>query len=308
MFTRTLISPWQELKSRCFTWLRQRLDHQGPLHYQGKELDQGQGLDGLDGLALADFRPGSVWLVGAGPGDLGLLTLRAWQAIQLADVVVYDRLVSDAILGQIPLGKERYYVGKATGNHSLPQDRIEAELIRLAQQGKRVLRLKGGDPYIFGRGGEEALSLAAAGVSCTVVPGITAAAGCAASGGIPLTFRGVAQSCRLITGHLQAGQEGVDDSHWSQPGQTLVFYMGLANADKIVAKLRQEGQPDALPVAIVERGTQPDQRVVETCLGELVQTIAREGCQSPALLIVGEVVRLRQSLLPVQGQALALTQ
>ena len=270
------------------------------------------GHDVVNGGQLAsrltrDFLPGHVWLVGAGPGDLSMLSMGVYAALKVADVIVYDRLVSDAILAEVPVTTERYYVGKSAGHHSVPQAQIETKLIELAERGLRVLRLKGGDPFVFGRGGEELMHLLEAGVPCKVLPGITAAAGCAASTSIPLTYRGIAQSCRFITGHLQEGKEGLDLSQWYQPSQTLVFYMGLAQAGAIAAKLMSEGAASDLPVAIVERGSQPDQKVWETTLEQLESTIQQHGCQSPALLIVGEVVALRQKLTACRSEVATAT-
>ena len=236
---------------------------------------------------------GEVVLVGAGPGDAGLLTLKGLQQIQQADVVVYDRLVSDDIMDLVRRDADRIFVGKRAGYHCVPQDEINQILLREAQQGKRVVRLKGGDPFIFGRGGEELETLCDAGIPFSVVPGITAASGCSAYSGIPLTHRDYAQSVRLVTGHLKTGGE-LDWENLAAEKQTLVFYMGLNQAATIQQKLIEHGMQADMPVAIVENGTAITQRVIDgqlTQLGELAQQMA-----SPALIIVGRVVGLRDKL------------
>lgn len=236
---------------------------------------------------------GEVVLVGAGPGDAGLLTLKGLQQIQQADVVVYDRLVSDDIMDLVRRDADRIFVGKRAGYHCVPQDEINQILLREAQQGKRVVRLKGGDPFIFGRGGEELETLCEAGIPFSVVPGITAASGCSAYSGIPLTHRDYAQSVRLVTGHLKTGGE-LDWENLAAEKQTLVFYMGLNQAATIQQKLIEHGMQADMPVAIVENGTAITQRVIDgklTQLGEMALQMA-----SPALIIVGRVVGLREKL------------
>jgi uroporphyrin-III C-methyltransferase/precorrin-2 dehydrogenase/sirohydrochlorin ferrochelatase len=240
---------------------------------------------------------GEVALVGAGPGDPGLLTLRALRALQNADVILYDRLVSAEVLDLARRDAERINVGKTAGSGQVSQDEINALLVQLAQQGKRVCRLKGGDPFIFGRGGEELEALAAAGVRFEVVPGVTAAAGCAAYAGIPLTHRDHAQSLVLVTGHVKA--EGDDTLDWDQlarPAQTVVFYMGLGSLEQILQRLREHGAPESRAAAVVEQGTRATQRVVTGTLADLARKANAEGVQSPALLIVGEVTRLHETL------------
>lgn len=234
---------------------------------------------------------GCVWLVGAGPGDAELLTLKALRLIKSADVVVFDRLVSDEIMAEVPISTLAIDVGKKPGSHGLKQSQINQLLADLAVSGRLVVRLKGGDPFIFGRGGEEMLFLQQAGIACHVVPGITAAAGCAAASGIPLTHRDCAQSLRLITGHGKSGEPQLDDACLSASNQTLVFYMGLKWSASISAQLQAQGRAGDTPVAIIENGTRIDQRVMVTTLAELSATIVREKAQSPALLLVGEVVR-----------------
>ncbi|MFE4111012.1 siroheme synthase CysG [Kosakonia sp. YIM B13611] len=236
---------------------------------------------------------GEVVLVGAGPGDAGLLTLKGLQQIQQADVVVYDRLVSDEIMNLVRRDADRVFVGKRAGYHCVPQEEINQILLREAQSGKRVVRLKGGDPFIFGRGGEELETLCHAGIPFSVVPGITAASGCSAYSGIPLTHRDYAQSVRLVTGHLKTGGE-LDWANLAAEKQTLVFYMGLNQAATIQAQLMAHGMQVDMPVALVENGTSVQQKVVSGALsqlGELAQQV-----QSPALIIVGRVVGLRDKL------------
>ncbi len=226
---------------------------------------------------------GEVVLVGAGPGDAGLLTLKGLQQIQQADIVVYDRLVSDDIMNLVRRDADRVFVGKRAGYHCVPQEEINQILLREAQKGKRVVRLKGGDPFIFGRGGEELETLCHAG----------AASGCSAYSGIPLTHRDYAQSVRLVTGHLKTGGE-LDWENLAAEKQTLVFYMGLNQAATIQEKLIAFGMQADMPVALVENGTSVKQRVVHgvlTQLGELAQQV-----ESPALIIVGRVVALRDKL------------
>ncbi|MFO7306123.1 MAG: siroheme synthase CysG [Gammaproteobacteria bacterium] len=239
---------------------------------------------------------GEVVLVGAGPGDPGLLTLRALRALQNADVVLYDRLVSREVLDLARRDAQRIYVGKAPGATHVSQQEINALLVRLAQQGKRVCRLKGGDPFIFGRGGEELEALAAAGVRFEVVPGITAAAGCAAYAGIPLTHRDHAQALTLVTGHCKGETDRTDWELLARPGQTCVFYMGLGQLEHIVAKLLEHGVPADRAAAVIERGTQAQQRVVTGTLANLTEKVREAQVQSPALLIVGEVARLHDNL------------
>jgi uroporphyrin-III C-methyltransferase len=239
------------------------------------------------------FRPGEVALVGAGPGDPRLLTLRAWSLLMQADAVVYDRLISPELLTLIPLTCARHYVGKASGCHSLPQEQINELLADLADQGQRVVRLKGGDPFIFGRGAEELEYLLQRSIDCQVVPGITAASGCSAYAGIPLTHRDLVNSCRFITGHLQRdGELSLPWSSLADRSQTLVFYMGLSNLGIIAQRLIEAGLSADTPAALISNGTRPDQHVARGKLHQL-PTLALD-CPPgiPTLTVIGTVVDL----------------
>ena len=264
--------------------------------FAGREREARDAL--REALAQADPGPGSgeVFLVGAGPGDPDLLSLRAMRLLQQADVVVHDRLVSDEILDLVRRDAHRIYAGKYTDRHAMKQEEINRLLVRLAREGRRVLRLKGGDPFIFGRGGEEIAALAEEGIPFQVVPGITAATGCAAYAGIPLTHRDCAHACVFVTGHPKDGDGALDWTQLARPGQTLVVYMGLSALARICERLIAHGRPAATPIALVRQGTTTRQRVIEGTLGDLPKRVSAEELRPPGLLIIGEVVRLRGKL------------
>jgi uroporphyrin-III C-methyltransferase/precorrin-2 dehydrogenase/sirohydrochlorin ferrochelatase len=246
--------------------------------------------------AQAARQGGEVTLVGAGPGDPDLLTLKALRALQDADVILHDRLVPAAILDFARRDAMRICVGKSAGAPSTPQGEINALLIQHARAGSRVVRLKGGDPFVFGRGGEELEALAAAKIDFSVIPGVTAASGCAAYAGIPLTHRDHAHSVSFVTGHADGNGREPDWPALASPGATAVFYMGLARLESIAQRLLDHGAPSTLPAAIVAHGTLPEQRVIVATVATIAAATQAAGVESPALLIVGEVVKLRAAL------------
>lgn len=239
---------------------------------------------------------GEVYLVGGGPGDPDLLTFRALRLMQQCDVCVYDKLVSKEVMELVRRDAELIYVGKSRDQHTLPQEEINALLARLALEGKRVLRLKGGDPFIFGRGGEEIETLMQHGVPFQVVPGITAANGVSSYAGIPLTHRDYAQACLFITGHLKEGTVDLDWQAMARPRQTVVIYMGLVGLEQICAQLIAHGVSPDMPAAVIQQGTTQKQRVVESNLANLANDVATAGLKPPSLTIIGEVVKLRSRL------------
>ena len=248
----------------------------------------------LDGSS--DSEVGEVYLVGGGPGDPDLLTFKALRLMQQADVILYDRLVSKEVMELVRRDAELIYVGKERDNHTVAQGDINQLLVDLAKQGRRVCRLKGGDPFIFGRGGEEIETLAENGIPFQVVPGITAASGCSTYSGIPLTHRDYSQSCRFVTGHLKDGSMNLPWDELAVEQQTIVFYMALVGSKHLSEQLIAHGMRGDMPVALVEKGTTPDQKVYTTTLAGLPDLVENETIHAPTLIIVGEVVKLREKL------------
>lgn len=265
---------------------------------EGEDARADAALETALGAASAKSPEGEVWIVGAGPGDPDLLTLKALHLMQHADVILHDGLLSASILDRLRRDAERVFVGKRRGHAAMEQETINAEMIRYAREGKRVLRLKGGDPFLFGRGGEEMEGLMEAGIPFRIVPGVTAASGCGAYAGIPLTHRDCAHSCLFVTGHARAGhgEKGALDLPWEAMAdrrQTVVIYMGLATLEAIASGLMRHGLPGDWPVAVIERGTWPDQRVLTGTLATIAARTAEAAVGSPALVIVGRVVEHR---------------
>lgn len=239
----------------------------------------------------SNFLPGEVALVGSGPGDAELLTIRALRFIEQAEIVIYDRLVSAEIMALLPAKCQRFYVGKEQAKHCVPQGNINQLLVDYAQQGKKVLRLKGGDPFIFGRGGEEVEFLLQNGISCHLCPGITAASGCTTYAGIPLTHRGVAQGCTFITGHLQNdGQLNLPWQSLSSSSQTVVFYMGINTLSRITEQLIKHGRDANTPAALIRNGTQPEQEIYRGNIASLASLVAKHNITPPTLIVIGDVV------------------
>ncbi len=271
---------------------------QGPI---AEMVFAGKDAVAADMLALAIDKAdidsgGEVYLIGAGPGDPDLMTFKALRLLQRADVVLYDRLVAPAIVDMCRKDADRVYVGKARAEHAVPQQDINKLLVKYAKEGKKVARLKGGDPFIFGRGGEEIEELAQEKIPFQVVPGITAASGCASYAGIPLTHRDYAQSVRFVTGHLKDHSLNLPWSELVHPSQTVVFYMGLVGLPSICEQLIAHGRDADTPIAVIQQGTTPQQRVVVASLATMVARLAAEPVQAPTLIIVGEVVNLRAKL------------
>jgi uroporphyrin-III C-methyltransferase len=239
---------------------------------------------------------GTVYIVGSGPGDLDLLTLRAARLIGEADAVVYDHLIAEGVLELARGDAEKIYVGKKSSNHTVPQEQLNQLLVRLARAGRKVVRLKGGDPFIFGRGGEEIEALVESGIPFEVAPGVTAAAGCAAYSGIPLTHRDHAQAVAFATGHLKDGTINLDWPALARPKLTVVFYMGVGGLAEICRQMIAHGLPPSHPAAVVQHGTTRRQRVLTADLASLPERVEAAGISSPALIIVGTVVRLQEKL------------
>ena len=273
------------------------LDSEIPeLVYNGQDDEARSALDNWLANPQNDRVGGEVYLVGAGPGDPDLLTLRALRLMHKADVVLYDRLVSPEILLKLRPDAQKVYVGKRSADHAVPQETINQMLVRLAKVGNRVLRLKGGDPFIFGRGGEELESLAAAGIPFQVVPGITAASGCASYAGIPLTHRDYSQSVRFLTGHTKDGRVPLEWALLVKEQQTLVFYMGLAGLPDICDQLLKHGMSSSIPVAVIQQGTTQTQKVIVGNLDRIAGLAVEKEIQAPTIIIIGEVVKLQESL------------
>ena len=251
---------------------------------------------------ITEFEPGHVWLAGAGPGNAGQLTLDVVAALAAADIVVHDALIDPSILAAAEQAELRF-AGKRAGRESARQDDICAELIALARRGRRVLRLKGGDPYVFGRGGEEARALASAGIPFRILPGVTSAFGALASAGIPATMRGLNKAIILATGHAAGGPDDLDWAALAATGQPLVVYMGLRNLDRIAAALAAGGMPGGTPAAIIRSATMPDEKVVVSTLAGIAGAAAGIGRDAPALIVFGSIVSMRAELLELERLA-----
>ncbi len=260
---------------------------------EGRDADADRTLSDL--LDTSGPVPGAVHIVGAGPGDPDLLTLRAHRLLQSADVIVYDRLVSNSVLDLARRDAELIYVGKAPGAHSMAQEDINALLVRLGREGKQVIRLKGGDPFVFGRGGEEMLAIRAAGLSCHIVPGITAAAGIGAATGIPLTHRGLARNCTFITGHTSEGEPDADWASLARGDNTIIVYMGLTALPAIAQNLVAHGLPGCTPAVVVENGTTINQRTISGTLSNIAAQVRSANMRGPALTYIGDVAALAAS-------------
>ncbi len=299
-----------KLSGECRDMVKQRFAHINDRRYFWEKVFQGpvaeqalaNNIESARQLLVKELnntdeqKTGEVYLVGGGPGDPDLLTFKALRLMQQADVVLHDRLVSEDVLDLCRRDADFIYVGKKRDRHIRPQEEINALLVKLAKEGKRVLRLKGGDPFIFGRGGEEIETLASEGIPFQVVPGITAASGCASYAGIPLTHRDHAQSVRFITGHLKDGSYVLNWNEMQDPGQTLVFYMGLLGLSRICQELINHGRDISTPVALIQQGTTRNQRVYTGTLSTISEIIANEKVLAPTLIIIGSVVTLQDKL------------
>ncbi|MCE7914284.1 MAG: uroporphyrinogen-III C-methyltransferase [Nitrosomonas sp. PRO4] len=295
-FRQRVIQHFSQPQSRRIFWEKMLQGRFTQLVLAGKDEAAQEYLTQSLGQEGDEAPQGEVYLVGAGPGNPDLLTFRAMRLMQQADVVVYDRLVSPAILDMVRRDATRIYAGKERNRHTLKQESINQLLVRLAQEGKRVLRLKGGDPFIFGRGGEEIETLACHHIPFQVVPGITAASGVSAYAGIPLTHRDYAQSCIFVTGHLKNNDIDLDWTYLARPNQTIVIYMGLLGLPALCQKLISHGMPPITPAAIVQQGTTPTQKIVVGTLQTLPILVAAANLTPPTLIIVGEVVKLHKNL------------
>ena len=290
-----------ELSMRVRFW-EELLDSEVPeMVYAGNIAKAQKHIEAALNKKSTERTSGEVYLVGAGPGDPDLLTLRALRLIYKADVVLYDRLVSEEILKRVRPDAEKIHVGKARADHSIKQETINDMLVRIARDGKKVLRLKGGDPFIFGRGGEELATLAKEEIPFQVVPGITAASGCAAYAGIPLTHRDFAQSVRFLTGQLKDGSVDLDWESLVVSQQTLVFYMGSLGLQSICEQLVVHGMETDMPIAIVQQGTTSNQKVLVSILSKMPEAALQSPLKPPTIIIVGRVVELSKSLTWFQG-------
>jgi uroporphyrin-III C-methyltransferase/precorrin-2 dehydrogenase/sirohydrochlorin ferrochelatase len=288
---------YSDVSARRSFWEHVLQSNIAELVYAGRDSEARAALEKELEKDEADLKEsGQVYLVGAGPGDPDLLTFRALRLMQQADVVVYDRLVSQPILDMVRRDAQRIYAGKERNRHAIPQEDINQLLVRLAKEGHRVLRLKGGDPFIFGRGGEEIEDLMEEGIPFQVVPAVTAASGCATYSGIPLTHRDYSQACMFVTGHLKDGSTNLNWTAMAQPNQTVVFYMGLQAVEVIGKELVNHGMPSDTPAALIEKGTTPDQKVYIGTLETLPDLVQRYDVKAPTLIIVGNVVRLHGRL------------
>ncbi|MBL4743644.1 MAG: uroporphyrinogen-III C-methyltransferase [Cycloclasticus sp.] len=287
---------FSDIKQRRIFWEHVFNGPIAELSFQGKHQEATEALENKLNNAADSTPTGKVYLVGAGPGDPELLTLKALRLMQLADTIIYDRLVSPEILNLSRRDARRIYVGKQRSHHSVPQQSINDLLVELAKKGQRVVRLKGGDPFMFGRGGEEMETLMDEGIGFEVVPGITAASGCASYSGIPLTHRDHAQSCMFVTGHLKDNTVNLDWDQLAKPNQTIVIYMGLIGLRQITEKLIERKLPSSTPVALIQKGTTPEQLVIISDLEGIADKVDTLKPKPPTLIIIGSVVSLRRKL------------